>query len=379
MAELNPTQIPLARELFAEWQRVRGKQTTPSRTPFGKTWDDLLTQARLVTGEQEHDARLFTRELEKTGWLKTKTDRRRSDQILRVTIPLEAEERWRTTFGFVPPQQSDNTAFKTHPWEPELQFCATARLQIPCAEIVKIDHFLKHGGRQSPEVPIKERSLEIFGDEKRLDELYRASSLFDDGRLTLKILRVRIVPEPLPWKRGARPDGPMLTLENVATWDTFCRWDKLHPTFSAIIYGGGDRFRDGVHHLPIIHKELNFAPPHYYFGDLDPAGLRIPRIASAQAVQANLPRIRPLTWAYRALLNHAPPADSPESPEPDNARPETEEPRQEDHDLEWLENKEIIAAARDLFRHNLRLAQEHIGWNHMRDQSKINFGESAFR
>jgi len=68
---------------------------------------------------------------------------------------------------------------------------------------------------------------------------------------------------------------------------------------------------------------------HYYFGDLDPAGLRIPRIASAQATSANLPAIRPLCWAYRALLNQAQLA---EPPEPDNAR--TEEAHQESSDLE---------------------------------------------
>jgi len=114
--------------------------------------------------------------------------------------------------------------------------------------------------------------------------------------------------------------------------------------------------------------------PSLLFRHLDPASLRIARIASAQATSANLPSIRPLCWAYRALLSHPQLAEPPKS---DNAQ--TEEIHPEGIDLEWLENQEIIAAARHLFRRNLRLAQEHIGWNHMRDQTKINFDESAFR
>jgi len=188
----------------------------------------------------------------------------RPDRILRLTIPLESEERWKQTFGFIPPQPTDTAALATHPWEPELQFCATARLQIRHDELAKIDHYLKHGGRARPMIPIKERSLQIFGDEKRLDELHRASTLFDAGRLTLETLRAYIVPEPLPWLRGACPTGPILTLENAATWDTFCRWDKQHPTFSALIYGGGNRFPDGIPHLATLHAELGFTPPHYY-------------------------------------------------------------------------------------------------------------------
>jgi len=194
MAGLNPRRIPITRELFAQWQRVRGKQTIPASTPFGQNWDDLLVRANLTTAAQEHDAKLFIRELETNGWLKTKNDRRRPDRILRLTIPLEVEERWRQTFGFIPPQPTDTAAFKTHSWEPELQFCATTRLYIAYDEVAKLDHFLKHGGRQRPMIPIKERSLQIFGDEKRLDELYRASTLFDNGRLTLETLRAYVVP-----------------------------------------------------------------------------------------------------------------------------------------------------------------------------------------
>ena len=82
----------------------------------------------------------------------------------------------------------------------------------------------------------------------------------------------------------------------------------------------------------------------------------------------------------RALLNQAPLAESPESPAPDNVPAPTEEAHQKNSDLsdlEWLEDKTIIAATRNLFLRNRRLAQEHIGWDYMRAQPKIDFDEPA--
>src|SRR5438309_51326 len=83
----------------------------------------------------------------------------------------------------------------------------------------------------------KVRSLEIFGDEKRLDQLMRGSALFGNGRLTPETLRCIIVSEPLPWTRGPNPDGPILVIENAATWHSYCRWNAERKHFSAVVYG----------------------------------------------------------------------------------------------------------------------------------------------
>ena len=39
--------------------------------------------------------------------------------------------------------------------------------------LLKLQEFFADGGRDRQPVPLKERSLQIFGDEKRLDALFR--------------------------------------------------------------------------------------------------------------------------------------------------------------------------------------------------------------
>ena len=65
--------------------------------------------------------------------------------------------------------------------------------------------------------PIKERSLEIFGDEKRLDAL-QSTSLFRRRRLDLvKDLKCETIGEPLAWKRGPSKatSKPIIVIENA--------------------------------------------------------------------------------------------------------------------------------------------------------------------
>ena len=75
------------------------------------------------------------------------------------------------------------------PWSPELRFLATIRVFVPLTDLLKLQEFFARGGRERLFVPIKERSLDMFADEKRLDQLVRGSALFGNGRLTLEALR----------------------------------------------------------------------------------------------------------------------------------------------------------------------------------------------
>jgi hypothetical protein len=123
------------------------------------------------------------------------------------------------------------------PWAPELRFLAGTRAGVPLECLQKLQEFFAEGGRNREPVPLKERSLQIFGDEKRLDALIQSSSLFQPGRLTLDQLRCFLVVEPLAWERGPTPDGPVLVIENSATWYSYCRWNRDRGYFSAVVYG----------------------------------------------------------------------------------------------------------------------------------------------
>jgi len=353
---MNPADLPLACELFAQWQDARGGRTEPASRPFSRDWEELLEEARLLSAAERGEAERDARALAEDGWLELRTVPRRPHLILRLLIPLAAEPRWRAAFGFAPPSDPEARQIREHPWGPELAFLAATRVNLPFAELLRLDEFLKRGRPHGEIVPIKERSLEIFGDEKRLD-LLADSVLFRDGRLDLRRhLGCEIIGVPLAWKRGpAKADGrPVLAIENAATWHSYCRWNAARGGFSAVVYGDGKRFLDGVPHLPELFAELGGSRPILYFGDLDPAGVVIPREASARARVLGLPVIDPHLWSYRRLLERGAGETGGEDPGP-----------LEPGLCDWL--GPCAEPARRLFTAGHRLAQEHIGWDFLRD------------
>lgn len=356
---MNPSRAPIARELFAQWQRTRGGRMEPSARPFTRDWEELLEKAGLTSATERNEAEQDARALEVEGWLELKPVRYKPHLIARVALPLAAEARWGEAFGFTPPTDEEARQVREFPWVPELAFLREARVNLPFDELRRLNDFLRPDGVKRPVVPIKERSLQLFNDEKRLDVL-ADSVLFREGRLTLAQLRCEVVAEPLAWKRGPAEAAaqPVIVLENAATWHSYARWNQETAQFSAVIYGGGNRFVDGVAFLSEIFRELGGPRRVFYFGDLDAAGLRIPRRASARALMLGLPPVEPHVWSYYRLLestaNFAQPAG-------DEAATLT--------DCEWL--GELAGAAHALCGANRRLAQEHIGWEFLHSRSPL--------
>ena len=351
MADLR--RVPLARELFTQWARARGDRVGTSSRPFSRNWEKLLADAGLRSGLEVDEAARDASALVEEGWISITTDRYHRHRINRIAIPLEQEPRWMETIGFVQDSGRDNERRSAREWEQELRFCTSARLAVSFEELVQIDCFLKAGGRTRLLVPIKERSLDIFGDEKRLDELYRGSALFSPDRLSLDALRCFIVPEPLPWARGPNADNPLIVLENVASWDSYRRWYVKTLEFGAVVYGGGDRFREGVLYLAAIFADLGGPRPVYYFGDLDAAGLRIPRLASERATATGLPAIIPHRWSYQRLFDL----------NPITTPTETEATEVSEPDCQWL--GDLAPKAKTLIQSGHRLAQEQVGWEYL--------------
>jgi hypothetical protein len=199
---MNPADLPCARELFAQWQRARGGLTEPASRPFSRDWEDLLEQARLVSATERAEAERDARALAADGWVELKPVRYRPHLISRILLPLQAEVRWCEAFRFVPPSEEEARQMRSLAWEPELAFLAAARPNLPFTELRQLNEFLRKRAAHPELVPIKERSLQIFGDEKRLD-LLLSSALFRPGRLELaRHLHCEIIGVPLAWKRG---------------------------------------------------------------------------------------------------------------------------------------------------------------------------------
>lgn len=348
---MNPARLPVACELFAQWQRARGGRLNPAQRPFSRRWEELLEAASLVTATERADAERDARTLEAGGLVELKPVRYRPHLLDRVVIPLTAEAKWCEAFGFVPPTEDETRQIREFAWEVALAFLREARVNISFGELLRLNEFIKHEGNERDLVPIKERSLQIFGDEKRLD-LLLGTTLFREGRLDLKRdLRCEVIGVPLAWKRGpaAAAHQPLIVIENAATWHSYCRWNSERGLFSAVIYGDGNRFADGIRYLPDIFAELGGLRRILYFGDLDPQGLVIPQEASARAQAVGLPTIEPHLWSYRALLDLG--AECSQAWEGETPSPTL---------CDWLE--ECGDHARRLFEEGRRIAQEHVGW-----------------
>lgn len=351
---MNPARAPIARELFAQWQRARGGRMEPAKLPFTRDWEELLADAGLTSATERHEAEADARALAEDGWLELKLVRYKPHLIARVALPLAVEAHWAEAFGFTPPTDEEARQVREFPWVPELAFLREARVNLPFAELRQLNEFLAAGGRDRELVPIKERSLQLFGDEKRLDVL-ADSALFRDGRLTLAHLRCEVVSEPLAWKRGPAEaaDKPVIVLENAATWHSYDRWNQATAQFSAVIYGGGNRFVDGVGFLAEIFRELGGQRRVFYFGDFDAAGLVIPQRASRRAVELGLPAIEPHLWSYRRLLTFA-----------GKAEPVAEAGQPSADLCAWL--GELGGEVGAQLTADKRLAQENVGWELLR-------------
>ncbi|WP_226367721.1 hypothetical protein [Pseudonocardia sp. ICBG162] len=218
------------------------------------------------------------------------------------------------------------------PWHPELS--RAVDLRQPSRVLLQVNDWLFAHASRAVEVPLRERALEITGDEKAFDGPL-------PGGLTPEVLRARRVVPPLHRER-LPGDGPvLLVVGNADTLDSLRRALAPDPgPVGGLAWGAGNAFTASV-------LALRDDPPAAvrYFGDLDAAGLRIPRAASDLAEAHGLPPVRPATGLYRALLRHGRPASS----------------RTVDHsDVEWLDAR-LRGPVRDLFAAGARLAQEAVG------------------
>jgi hypothetical protein len=231
-------------------------------------------------------------------------------------------------------------------WVPELAWAADARLdERAIRDLLAVQTFLASAGAQRMVVPMRERSLQLFGDEKRLDEVLDGQ-LFREGRLTLKLLRCRRVHPPFVF-RQVGPGPWVLAVENHDTYSSICQSSPSDGPVGTIIYGAGSHFQASVTYI----ADLKARPERVlYFGDLDANGLRIPTVADRIASKRGLPVIEPAATLYRLLLELGTRAPSGKAVTPGTAR----------QLASWLP-MELQAPVRELLESGQRMAQEAVG------------------
>jgi hypothetical protein len=252
---------------------------------------------------------------------------------------------------------------RTFPWSLPMSFIAGLS-RLPNAKMVhRLNDFFRGDWKLRVLVPVKERSYEIFGNEKALERVLDGQ-LGYEGRLTLETLRCYRVPL-VPVHRVFPDGGDILILENEAAFDSVARWNANHHSFRMIIYGRGREVEKIADFLlaEIQSKQGSI----YYYGDLDRLGVVIPYRLSRNLELKGGPAISPAGACYRLLLRQSPATltmiDMDEDPDDP---PEAEWVAA----LGWLP-ADLRAQAEGLLAADRRIAQEATGWELLRDEARL--------
>lgn len=155
--------------------------------------------------------------------------------------------------------------------------------------------------RRGVYVPLRERSLEIFGDEKLLETRINGP-LFGPARLTLDQLQTYQC-WPNVERTGTGP-GDWLIVENYTTYHSLgCRAAELGFD-GQIVWGSGNGVTT---RLAALAAESARPPRQYYFGDIDAGGFRIAKSAAAKAEQLGLPPLTPARGLYQLTTSRGTP------------------------------------------------------------------------
>ncbi|WP_208024721.1 Wadjet anti-phage system protein JetD domain-containing protein [Mycobacterium marinum] len=159
-------------------------------------------------------------------------------------------------------------------------------------------------GGQPPVVPMRYRSVELFGDEKRLETIMR-TNLFGGSRLSLTLLACARIPPPLAAARVG--DGPdVLVIENSDPYWAAVGILKASTshTVGVVAWGAGKSFPSQVPTLAV--DVAGYGPSHgnvWYWGDMDPDGLAIAAEAARLSDLADGPPIRPAHRLWQAMAD----------------------------------------------------------------------------
>jgi hypothetical protein len=246
-------------------------------------------------------------------------------------------------------RQSGNgrDAARKHGWRPELaQALALEPAPTPAELRIlrKVNRWLADRAPYARPSGSRERSLEIFGDEKLLDERLRYGRLFAIGLLSYELLGARrIAPGLITEVVGTEPT--VLVVENTDTFRSVA--DALiesgQTQVGLVAWGAGAAFEQSCEALTSLQVGGEAVRRAWYFGDIDPSGLRIPAHAAQLLAPLALEPARPL---YANLLD---------LDQRGTARERVTEAT--DQHLEWL-GEPLASRARSVMSANARLAQE---------------------
>ena len=184
-----------------------------------------------------------------------------------------------------------------HPWRADLTWAAETQ-GVTFEQLLELDRWMT-ANPDAPPAPLKERSLEIWGDEKLLDRLRRGPLRGHAARRPADSHRA-----PAPRRRA-----------DLRRHGRSHRRERHHLVIAGQRRAGAGR--TGRRHLDRLDRLRRGQPgggrdprPRHpdpaslwYFGDLDARGLEFAAEAAAVAISEGLPVVRPHPWLYETLLD----------------------------------------------------------------------------
>lgn len=245
-------------------------------------------------------------------------------------------------------------SWRTYPWHADLAWVADRRMLT--AEQVgflrRVHDGLRDGTFRQP-APLKYRSLQLTGDEKRLGSLTK-TKLFGPGRLSLE--RLGCLPDrvPLAWA-SVGEDSSALVVENAGLFNVAVSVlrELSHPPYGIVVYGAGTGVEQSLPGLRDVGRPVTSV---MYVGDLDRAGLRIAQAAAQASRKAGLPSLEPAPGLHKAMLDSAAHLDYPSGWPTQARRSRTDDA----HLVSWLPT-DVRIRVRELLGGGRRVPEEVLG------------------
>lgn len=190
----------------------------------------------------------------------------------------------------------------SHPWVEELAWAAGRQWPTSTFDrLVQLNDWLARNPGARP-APVRERSLEVFGEDKELGYLL-TGVLGEPGRQPPG-LAVFSVSAPMVVRAvGPDPEPVLLVVENATTYHSVLAVaGHQRPGIGWVGYGAGERVDGAIASLADLPLDRLL-----YFGDLDRRGLAIAATADRVGQARGLPPLEPHRGLYEALLERGRP------------------------------------------------------------------------
>ncbi|WP_430454397.1 hypothetical protein [Rhodopirellula europaea] len=252
--------------------------------------------------------------VQRRQWLSVLLDELDRNEDLK--LPSRKGKLWDTSSSIPLPRQivvnsqadtpADQSSWRSFPWHPSLQWVLQRRwLRTQHVTFLqRVHQGLCEGWFESVE-SLKYRSLQLTGDEKKLEKLLR-TKLFGPGKLSIELLACQ--PEMLPLATHRISDVPSLLIFENAQSFLLARdvsQSINNPRYGLLGYGAGKQVIKSLDYFSTL------APPVteiFYIGDLDAEGISV--AAKLQRLSSVIP-ISPATAFHQAMLHSAKQLGSP--------------------------------------------------------------------